>query len=202
MYKLYGSPNSRAARVMWTLEELGQPYEVVKAKPHSPELLAVNPSGKIPALLDGDFALSDSVAIMFHLADKHGALAFPAGSRERAKLTSLILFALDEIEGPLWVAAKHGFKLLPEAVLCAEAIRPACEAEFAKAMETLERHIGDGPFLMGEAFTLADILVGHLGGWAKAMGFPAPSAKVAAYMERIRARPGWQAVAKARAAAS
>ncbi len=201
MYKLYGSPTSRAARIMWALEELGQPYEIVKAKAHSPEVLAVSAIGKVPVLTDGDFAVTDSMAIMLYLADKHGALTFPVGSQERARMMALIFFALDEIEGALWTLGKHAFKMLPEGVLCAEAIKPSCVYEFERAMKTLETLLGDGPFVMGETFTVADILLGHLGGWAKAMGMPTPPEKVAAYMERIRARPGWQAVAKARAAA-
>lgn len=201
MYKLFGTPGSRAARVMWALEELGAPYEMVAVKAHSPEVLAVNPLGKVPALLDGDLPVFDSTAILLHLSDKHGALTFAPGTKERARLMSVVAFLVDDFEQPLWTAAKHSF-ILPEALRAKEAILPACHHEFTKALSALEKLLGDGPFLMGETFTIADIIAGHLGGWAKATGFPAPEGAVAAYMERVRARPGWQAVAKARAAAA
>ncbi|MFV0473122.1 MAG: glutathione S-transferase family protein [Pikeienuella sp.] len=201
MYKLYGSPTSRAARVMWMLEEIGAPYEVIPAKPHSAEVLALNPSGKIPVLVDGDQAIFDSTAILLYLAEKHGALTIPPGAPGRARMLSLISFAVDDIEQPLWTAVKHGFTL-PEDIRAPEAVRPACEHEFARAMEAFAAYLGDGPWVMGETFTIADIILGHLGGWAKATRFPVPEGEIADYMTRVRARPAWQAVAKARAAAA
>ncbi len=201
MYKLYGSPASRAARVMWALEEIGAPYEIVAAKPHSDALKAVNPLGKVPALLDGETAVFDSTAILLHLSDKHGMLTFPVGSPERSRLMSVVCFLIDDFEQPLWTVAKHSF-ILPEALRAKEAILPACHHDFRNALASLGALLGDGPFLMGETFTIADIIAGHLGGWAKATGFPEPEGAVADYMARVRARPGWQAVAKARAAAA
>lgn len=59
MYKLYGSPANRAARIIWMLEELGEPYEVIDAKPRSEEVRALNPAGKIPILVDGDQNIFD-----------------------------------------------------------------------------------------------------------------------------------------------
>lgn len=199
MYKLYGVPASRAARVMWALEEIGAPYEVIPAKPHSPELRAVSPTGKVPVLVSDEGAVFDSTAILTWLADKHGALTFPNGTKERTALNSLVCFLTDDLEQPLWTLAKHNF-ILPEELRAEEAIRPACHYEFTRALKMLGRLLGDGPFLMGESFTIADIIAGHLGGWAKATGFPAPEGAVADYMERVRARPGWQAVAAARKA--
>lgn len=200
MYKLFGSPSTRAGRVMWMLEELGAPYEVISAYPHAPEVLAVNPSGKIPVLADGDAIITDSTAIMIHLADKHGALTYPAGSIERAKMTAAICFAIDDVEQSLWTLAKHGF-VLPEDLRKAAEVEPACRHEWNVAMKNLEALLGDGPFLMGADFTVPDIILGHLGGWAKTIGFEAPEGPVADYMTRIRARPGWRAVVAARKAA-
>ena len=199
MYKLYGSPKNRAGRIMWMLEELGAEYEIIAAAPHSDEINAVNPTGKLPALVDGDVAVFDSTAIMMYLADKHGKMTYPVGSPERARLMSILCFAIDAVEQPLWTMAKHAF-VLPEDVRLGEAIHPACHAEWSKAMVALEKIIGDGPFAMGEDFTIADVTLGHLGGWGKASGMPAPPASVAAYMDRVRSRPGWLAVAEARKA--
>lgn len=197
MYKLYGSPKNRAGRIMWMLEEVGAEYEFIAAAPHSEAITAVSPTGKLPALVDGDVTVFDSTAIMIYLADKHAALTYPAASPEHARMMSALCFAIDAVEQPLWTAAKHAF-VLPEDVRLGEAILPACHAEWSKAMAALERIIGEGPFVMGDDFTIVDITLGHLGGWAKASGFPAPPSSVAAYMDRIRSRPAAQALAKAR----
>ena len=95
MYTLYGSPSSRAFRVLWMLEELELPFEFVPSKPRSDEVLALNPSGKIPVLRDGEAVLTDSTAILTYLADKHGKLTHPAGSVARAHqdaLTHTVLY--------------------------------------------------------------------------------------------------------------
>lgn len=200
MYKLIGSPKTRAARVMWCLEELGADYEIEALFPRDPKVAAVNPTGKIPVLIDGDLAVPDSVAILLHLSDKHGALTFPVGTPERARMYAVIQFAVDEIEGALWTGAKHSF-VLPEDLRALEAIKPALHHDFTKAMATLEKIVGDGPFACGETFTIADIILGHLSGWAKASGFPMPEGPVADYFARVRGRDGWKAVTKAREAA-
>lgn len=200
MYKLYGSPKNRAGRVMWMLEELGAEYEFIAAAPHSDTITAISPTGKLPALTDGDVTVFDSTAILIYLADKHGSMTYPAGTPEHARLMSALCFAVDAVEQPLWTAAKHAF-VLPEAVRLGDAVIPACHAEWSKAMTALEKIIGEGPFVMGDDFTIVDVTLGHLGGWGKASGFPAPPDSVAAYMDRVRARPGWLAVAEARKAA-
>ncbi len=200
MYKVYGSAASRAARVIWMLEELGEPYEIVAAKPHSAELKAVSETGKIPALVDGDISVFDSAAILVYLADKHGGLTFPVGTPERARLQSVLNFVTDDLEQPLWTAAKHSF-ILPENLRALEAVAPALHHEWNGALKTLAKLLGDGPFLMGSKFTIVDIIAGHLGGWAKAMNFPAPDAAVAAYFALVRDRAGWQKVAELRKAA-
>ncbi|MGB0854859.1 MAG: glutathione S-transferase family protein [Pikeienuella sp.] len=200
MYTIIGSPKNRAARVIWMLEELGEKYEFVAAMPHTPEVLAHNVGGKVPVLIDGDFALSDSAAILMYLADKHGKLTYPVGSQERAKLTSIMFFAQDEVECPPWTLAKHSF-LPPKDLHALDAIKPMLEHDFAKAMRGLAARLGDGPYIMGEDFTIADIYLGHTGSWARGAGFEIPEGPVADYFARVSQRPGWQVVKKAREAA-
>lgn len=193
MYTMIGSPKNRGGRVMWTLEELGQEYELVDTFPHTEIVNHHNPSGKVPVLLDDGEPIIDSTAILFHLSDKHEKLTFAPGSLERARMNSLIAFALDEIEGPLWTLAKHSFAY-PEDVRAKAAVAPSAQFEFTRAMKTLEDRLGDGPFAMGDTFTIADIVLGHLGGWAKNTSLPQPEGKVADYITRIRSRAGWKAV--------
>jgi glutathione S-transferase len=187
MYKVIGHPRTRTMRVLWMLEELGEEYQIDPASPRSAAVMAANPLGKVPALMDGDAALTDSVAIVTYLADKNGRFTASAGTVARARQDGMTQFCVDEIEGALWTAAKNSF-VNPEAHRCA-AIRPVCEYEFEKAITGLERFLGDNEFVMGNAFTVPDLLIGHSAGWAKNAKFEIKSPKVAAYVERVRARP-------------
>lgn len=74
MYKLIGNPQTRTFRVIWCLEELGEPYELNAASPRSKEIAELNPSGKVPALVTDEGTIIDSTAICQYLADKHGKL--------------------------------------------------------------------------------------------------------------------------------
>jgi len=189
MYKLIGTPAARPFRVLWALEELGQSYDIVPAKPQSKEALQHNPAGKIPVLLDGDDAIIDSVAIVQYLADKHGDLTYPAGTVKRAQQDSFTQFACDDIDGVLWTMAKNLF-VLPEAVRVPE-VRKACEYDFALSMTALENRLGDNDYVMGDRFTIPDLLIGHCAGWAKNAKFPLPEGRIADYIERIRSRPAF-----------
>ena len=189
MYEIIGSPTSRAFRVMWMLEELGEPYTVRKEQPRSEAVMALNPSGKVPVFIDGDAVITDSTAIMTYLADKHGALTFPAGTIERAKQDALTHCILDEIDAILWTAARHSF-ILPEEKRV-PAIKDPLMWEYARNISRLMEHM-DGPYLMGETFTLADIILAHCGSWARAAGFPTDNARFVEYIKACRARPAFQ----------
>ena len=98
MYDVIGSRASRAFRVLWLLEEMGLPYNHLPVAPRSAEAMAANPSGKIPALRDGDRVLTDSAAIMTFLADRHGQMTHAPGSHARAEQDALTHRVLDEID--------------------------------------------------------------------------------------------------------
>ena len=106
MYTVIGGTKTRAFRVMWMLEELGQPYDLNPAAPRSDEARKYNPSGKIPALVDGDEVLTDSVAVMTYLADKHGALTAPAGTPARARQDAMTFWLIDEFDAVKEIATK------------------------------------------------------------------------------------------------
>lgn len=190
MYKIIGFPRTRAMRVMWLLEELGEPYEINPAMPQSETARALNPSGKVPLLVDGDSVISESVAICTYLADKHGKFTFPAGTIERATQDSFTQFGVDVLEGALWTAAKNTF-ILPEDVRVPE-IKTVCQMEFQRGLDTLKQRLGEGPFVMGETFTIADIIIGHCSGWAVAAKFDLPKeGPVYDYFKRLRNRPAF-----------
>lgn len=192
MYRVIGTAKSRAFRVMWMLEELGQPYEVEAAMPQSQEAFSHNPLGKIPALVDGDHVLTDSVAIMTYLADKHGGLTAPAGTPERAKQDAMTLWLIDEMDALLWTASKHSF-VLPEKLRVPE-VKPTLKAEFSRNASKLEDWLTHD-FLMGDQITLPDILACHCLGWSIVAKFDPLSDRVKAYSKRLRDRPAYAAAA-------
>lgn len=189
MYKVFGTFKSRAARVMWMLEELGVPYEHANVGPRSPEVLAVNPSGKVPVLTVEGTAITDSTAIMQFLADRHGALTYPAGSLERAEQDSITHFLLDELDAVLWTAARHSF-ILPEDKRCPE-VKESLKWEYARSLERLAARLGEGQFLMGDRMTVPDILATHCLAWGAGAKFPVPEGALGDYLDRMRARPAF-----------
>lgn len=189
MLKLIGSPKARGFRVLWMLEELGLDYELDACRPHSESALAVNPSGKVPVLVDGDAAIIDSVASIQYLADRHGKFTAAAGTVERRMQDSFTCFALDELDGVLWTNAKHDF-VLPEE-LRQPGIHEACAYDFAKAVKTLEIRLGDRSYVMGDAPSVPDFLITHCVGWASRAAFDWPAGPLTNYVERMRSRPAF-----------
>ena len=193
MYKVIGFPQTRCMRALWLLEELGEPYELNPAMPQSEPVLAVTPDGKVPILMEGDTAITESVAICTYLADKHGKFTFAAGTLDRARQDSFTQFGVDVLEGALWTAAKNTF-ILPENIRV-PAIKEVCKLEFSRGLKTLESRLGDGLYVMGDTFTIADIIIGHCSGWALVANFDLPKAgPVHDYFRRLRERPGFKAM--------
>lgn len=189
MYKVYGITVTRTFRVLWMLEELGEPYEFIVAPPRSDTIMALNPSGKIPAFQDGDDTITDSSAIMTYLADKHGKLTFPAGSIERARQDALTFMLLDELDAVLWTAARHSFAL-PEDKRVPE-VKPSLQWEFEQNLDRLAARF-EGPFLMGETMTIADFIATHCLNWALSAKFPVENETMSAYAKSMRARDAFQ----------
>jgi glutathione S-transferase len=193
MYKIVGFPRTRAMRVIWLLEELGEAYEIEPAMPQSETARALNPSGKVPILVDGDAAITESVAICTYLADKHGKFTFPAGTLERARQDSYTQLCVDVLEGALWTTSKNSY-VFPEELRVPQII-DQCRMEFERGLETLAQRMGEGPYVMGDTFTIADIIIGHCSGWAVTLRFPLPKeGPVYEYFKRLRQRPGFLAM--------
>jgi glutathione S-transferase len=186
MYTVIGTSKSR---VLWMLEELGAAYDHVPAAPRSEEALRHSPSGKIPALVAGGQAITDSVAIMTFLADRHGALTFPAGTLERARQDGFTNLINDELDAVLWTAARHSFILPPEMRL--PQIKDSLRWEFGQSVARLGEALGEGPFLMGETLTVSDLLLAHCIRWAGSANFPVEDPRVLAHRDRMLARPAF-----------
>jgi glutathione S-transferase len=189
MYKVLGMAATRTLRVLWMMEELGLEYEHLPYPPRSKEMLEINPSGKVPALIVDDQVIIDSVAIMQFLADKHGDMTYPAGTIERGQQDSFTQFINDEIDAIIWCAARNTF-ILPEDKRVPE-IKATLKWEFVRSMKVLGERIGDKEFLMGDKMTVPDILLTHCGGWAKMAGFEVPDEPLKAYFKRMIARPAY-----------
>jgi glutathione S-transferase len=188
-----GAVRTRTVRVLWLLEELGLPYAHVPARPGSDEVRGVNGSGKVPVLMVGDVALSDSTAILTYLSDREARFTCPPGTLDRARQDGFTQAILDEIEALVWAAARHSF-ILPEAMRL-PAIKDSLKWEFARNQARLAARLGDAPFLMGDEMTVPDILLTQCLAWAATANFPETEANLTAYRDRLRARPAYQRAA-------
>jgi len=196
MITLYGFPGSRSTRVLWTLEELGEPYQYLvvdlrRGRVGDRSLKELNLGGKVPVLQDGTFLLTESLAICLYLAerDPQRRLLADGDLTSRARLLQWCSFAVSELEQPLWTAAKHRF-VLPKP-LRVPAVGETARHEFAQASTVLEAGLGGGPFILGDRFTVADVLIGHTLGWAQAAGWPVESESLEAYLDRVQKRPAY-----------
>ncbi|MGV6811469.1 MAG: glutathione S-transferase family protein [Brevirhabdus sp.] len=193
MYTIIGSKKSRALRAIWMAEELELDYDHLPAAPRSADVVALNPAGKIPVLLEGDAAITDSTAIITYLADKHGAMTAPAGTLARASQDSMTQFLLDEFDAALWMAARHSF-ILPEE-LRQSAIKDSLRWEFERSQATLVARMGEGGFVCGAQMSVPDIILTHCGNWAATARFPIVENALIDYLDRMRARPAYQRAA-------
>ena len=146
MLKLYGGALSRASIVQWYLEELQIPYEYenldMQAQAHKqPEFLAINPIGRVPAIVEGDFQLWESGAILLYLAEKYGNISSDLESR--AITTQWVLF---------------GNSTLSSAIL----VKDNMAREAPELLSAVDKILASQPFLLGDRFSVADVAVGSI----------------------------------------
>ena len=189
MYKVIGNTNTRTMRVLWAMNEIGLKYEHLKVGAQSAEAQLANVSGKVPSLEANGVNIADSTAIITYLADKYNQLTFPAGTIERAQQDSFTQFILDELDSILWTAARHSF-VLPKEMRVIE-LKDTLHWEFARSLKILESRMGSGPNVMGEEFTIPDIILTHIGGWARVAKFDIPDGKLRDYFRRQIKRPAY-----------
>lgn len=196
MYKVIGKTQTRTLRVIWTLEELGLEYDHVQAPPRDPSVIAVNPAGKVPVLIADGVPITDSLAIMTYLADRHAALTFAPGTIDRAHQDALTHFINEEFDQILWMAARHSF-VLPEEHRV-PAIKDSLKWEFEQSQHRLLPRMSEtGPFLMGDTMTIADILLAHCLRWAVAAKFPIVDDRIHAFGAMMFDRPAYRKAAAA-----
>lgn len=157
---------SRAMRVLWLLEELELPYEWRAVGPRSPEAFALNPKGTIPILETDEGVILDSVAQMHFLADREGRFTHPPGTLARGTQDAMTFTVLEMLDAPLWAMALHGFGL-PEERRVPEVKDAARWLVGQNATRVAD--LMDGPYVVGDAPTVADILLAHCTGWARGL---------------------------------
>ena len=189
MYKVIGNTNTRTLRVLWAMKEIGLKYEHVQVNAQSVDAKKFNISGKVPTLDANGVNIADSTAIVTYLADKYNQLTFPAGTIERAQQDSFTQFILDELDSILWTAARHSF-VLPKEMRVSE-LKDTLHWEFAKSLKVLESRMGTGANVMGQKFTIPDIILTHIGGWARVAKFDIPDGKLRDYFRRQIKRPAY-----------
>ena len=162
MLTIYGSPRTSAGRCFWCLEEVGTPYQHktinFKEEEHkSAEFLAINPNGKIPALVDGDFTLWESVAINFYLADKYKPELLSDKPEERGLISQWSLWSMVDLQVPMIdIFIQKVF--VPDERRDQSVIDKALK-KLPDLLGTLERGLEDRKYLLGDRFSLADLNV-------------------------------------------
>jgi glutathione S-transferase len=173
--KLYGFSNpTRATRVGWALEEAGADYEYVVASSRDPAYLAINPMGKVPALVDGDLVLAESAACCTWVGTRYPDSGLvPTDPHERARYDMLLSFVTTELEQPMWLKAKQKFAW-PREHRCLDVLGGAAW-DFDRSVRTLQHLLDGRTYLIGDQFTNADILAAHTLSWAKIAKFDVPA---------------------------
>lgn len=197
---VWGIVTSRAIRAHWALHELGLDYrtEPIRARTPSmqdPRFRAVSPRGKIPVLQDGDLTLGESAAIVTYLGESYRSLdtdLVPETPAARARYNEWCSVVMMEIDATsLYIIRRHGdlhetYGKAPEAV-------EGARRYFDRPIGAVGRQLDDGrPYLLGDAFSGADILLTSCLTWAARYGLPVP-ASVDAYRERMTVRPAYTA---------
>ena len=196
MVTVYSAPNTRAIRVIWVLEEIGAKAEI-KSMPypprkHAPDYFAVNPTGMVPLLIDGEVRLSESMAICDYLATKHGSpLVVPPNDPERPQFLQWLWYGESTLMTPLsrLNIVRQVERKGPEV----ETIIAGARDSVAERLKMLEQRLEGRDFLAAGRLTLADISVSyplHLVGMLGVDNLLGP--RSVAYRERLRARPAHQ----------
>ncbi len=190
---LYFAPLSRALRALWMLEELEAPYELevidIRSPDHpSKELLKLNPMGKVPVIKHGPTVVAESAAICMYLAEEFRGveLSPDIGERRRGQYLTWMAFAGGCME-PAFTE-----KFQPTQI-------PAVSAawgSFDRVMSTLSTSLEVGPWILGDAFSAADVMIGSGTLFARDHGFLKDYPALASYCERLDKRPAYQSALK------
>jgi glutathione S-transferase len=204
--RLYGWPRSTASRVHWALEELGVKYEYVtldrkKGENRTPEYLAINPSGKVPGLVDGGQAYFESTAIVLHLGETYGRERglWPAAGDAAARAEALCwtVWSTTELHAYMMQWLYHGLDT-PVSYAAADRSKATADynhGQYLRNLDALEARLAGREYILGAAFSLVDVLAASVLLLGVALGGSVEGRQnVAAWLERCRARPAFARV--------
>ena len=185
---LYHAAPSRSSVVLWMLEELGQPYDLKllslkQGDNLKPDYLAVNPMGKVPALKHGDTIITELAAICTYLADEfpQAGLNVPIGMPRRGVYLKWLFFGPGCLEPAVIDRAAPRKEEARRAMLG--------YGDFDTTMNVLAKAVEKGPWLMGEQFTAADVVIGSNIRWGTIFKLIPERKEFTDYAARIAARP-------------
>jgi glutathione S-transferase len=186
--RLYYMPRTRSSRVLWMLEEIGAPYdstEIRGAERRSDEHLRRHPLGRVPALELGDgTTMFESAAICLQLADLNpeAGLIGPVGSTARGLAYQWVVFAVAELEGPLF----RWFRELNEGISDSTA-----HDRFADAAAAMQPLLAERDWLVDDRFSVADVMCASVLQGANTRGLLVPWPALEGYVQRAEARPAY-----------
>ncbi len=191
MITLYWHPKTRAVRTHWLLEELGEDYTletVDLTDPGSradPGFRAASPMGKVPAISDGETAVADSAAIAIYLADRYpeAGLAPAVDDPDRGRYLFWSVYTPGVVE-PAMMERFNQWEVNPGS---------SGWGNFDRMIETLERGLDTGPWILGDRFSAADTLLGSSVYFMQVFGVLPASTPLEGYLERCLARPAYAA---------
>lgn len=195
--KIYGIAQSRALRTLWLAEELGLDFEHVPVSfmkgggLDAPEFRQINPNSRVPVIDDDGFRLWESMAINLYLARKHGGPLAPARLEDDARTLQWSFWVVTEVERPLLQAlvARLGLFDTPQDTAAVHEWLRQLEGPLA----VLDAQLADQPFLLGSAFTLADLNVAAVLYWLRLGNFDTSAwPNLSTWLDRCIARPAFQ----------
>lgn len=185
---LYHIAPSRSSVVHWMLEEIGEPFDLhvldsKKGENRQPDYLAINPMGKVPALRHGDVIITELAAICCYLADAfpQAKLNVPLGDPRRGPYLQWLFFNPGALEPAIMDRA---FKRVQEAPRQALGY-----GDFDTTMDVVARAVTPGPFLLGEQFTTADLVIGSSLCWSIKFNLIPDRQEFTDYIARFADRP-------------
>lgn len=198
MYKLHYFPGNASFAPHAVLNEIGIEAELILVDranngQKDPEYMKINPAGRIPTFVDDDLVLFESAAICMHLCDQRpeAGLAPALGTDARAHFYKWMMFLTNSPQPDFLIYHYTAQYTADEATV--PAVKKAAEERLNKWFDIVENSLGDGPYLLGETFSAADIYLTMLCRWGRFMDpKPATRPKIAKLTELVLARPAVQ----------